>query len=83
MSDSSVALGSTGATNATINSVGISYSGICQHRLPCGYCQLRNMMCPVSTCTIASPCKPWWEQVYCTTDTSDKTTTASISGESK
>lgn len=66
MSDSSVALGSTGATNAVINST--LYSGVCQHRLPCGYCNLRNMMCPVNNFTIGAPCRPIM---------------ASISGESK
>lgn len=73
MSDSSVALGSTGAT----------YSGVCQHRLPCGYCNLRNMMCPVNNFTISAPCKPWWEQVYYTSTSSDQSITGSISGESK
>lgn len=66
MSDSSVALGSTGISCASINNT--LYSGICQHRLPCGYCNLRNMMYPISTFTITSPCKPIM---------------ASISGESK
>ena len=68
MSDSSVALGSgsTGTTTTPVNST--LYSGVCQHRLPCGYCNLRNMMCPVNNFTITIPCKP---------------TTASISGEYK
>ncbi len=72
MSDSNVTLGTAGYSSI-----------ICQYRLPCGYCQLRNMMCSISTCVITPPCKPWWEQVYCTTDPSDKTITASMSGESK
>ena len=64
MSDSSVALG-TAVPN--IN------NAICQHRLPCGYCNLRNMMCPVGTYTIIAPCKPWYDQSI----------TGSVSGESK
>ena len=46
--------------------LGTSYSytnGYCAYRLPCGYCSMRQMMCPVCTC--------WpqykWNEVTCQT----------------
>ena len=51
-------------TTNTVYNLGTNY---CAHRLPCGYCQLRGMMC--TSALSFNPCKPWWEQVYYTTNT--------------
>ena len=57
------------ATN-TVYNLGTNY---CAHRLPCGYCQLRGMMC--TSAQSFNPCKPWWDQVYYTTTTKQTITT--------
>lgn len=58
----------TNNTTNTVYNLGVNY---CAHRLPCGYCQLRGMMC--TSAQSFNPGKPWWEQVYCTTTTGTNT----------
>lgn len=56
---------STNASNTVLNSnLGYSY---CAHRLPCGYCSLRGMMC--TSAASFNPCRTWWDQVTYTTAT--------------
>lgn len=57
-------------TTNTVYNLGTNY---CAYRLPCGYCQLRGMMC--TSALSFNPCKPWWEQVYYTTTTGQTITT--------
>lgn len=57
-------------TTNTVYNLGTNY---CAHRLPCGYCQLRGMMC--TSALSFNPCKPWWDQVYYTTTTGQTITT--------
>lgn len=60
----------TNASNTVLNSnLGYSY---CAHRLPCGYCPLRGMMCP--SAASFDPYRPWWDQVRYTTTTSQNVT---------
>lgn len=66
---------SGGATSASIpsNYLGSSYSytnGYCAHRLPCGYCSMRQMMCPVYSCFIN------WNDVTCKSVPSTNTSEA-------
>lgn len=51
-------------TTNTVYNLGTNY---CAHRLPCGYCQLRGMMC--TSAASFNPCRPWWDQVTYTTTT--------------
>ena len=59
----------TNASNTVLNSnLGYSY---CAHRLPCGYCPLRGMMC--TSAASFNPCRPWWDQVQYATTTRSAT----------
>ena len=56
-------------TTNTVYNLGTNY---CAHRLPCGYCALRGMMC--TSAASFNPCRPWWDQFYYTTTTGTNTT---------
>lgn len=64
-------IGNNTANTTTTTNYQFNYN-YCAHRLPCGYCQLRGMMC--TSAQSFNPCKPWWEQVYYTTTTGINTT---------
>lgn len=67
-------------TTNTTNTVYNLNTNYCAHRLPCGYCQLRGMMC--TSAQSFNPCRPWWEQVYYTTTTGTTTgTTITTNGD--
>lgn len=45
------------AEKTTTNSTGVNtatYTNVCTHRLPCGYCPLMSRPCPM-VCTITTP----------------------------
>ena len=54
-------------TTNTTNTVYNLNTNYCAHRLPCGYCSLRGMMC--TSAQSFNPCRPWWEQIVYTTTT--------------
>ena len=56
----------TANTTSTTTNCQFNYN-YCAHRLPCGYCALRGMMC--TSAASFDPCRPWWDQIRYTTMT--------------
>lgn len=71
MNNSNITSGTT--TGSIPNYLGTTYSytnGYCAHRLPCGYCSMRQMMCPVYTCCPQIS----WNEVTCQSNTTSAST---------